>query len=79
MVWQVTVTTGGSGGVTGAVSGAVGAGGGGGGSGGTCTGLAPKPSQILYGHSEPVTCVAISVELDLAVSGAQVCYNQVPL
>lgn len=31
-----------------------------------------QPLQILYGHSSEVTSVAISVELDLAVSGSKV-------
>ncbi|XP_018427338.1 PREDICTED: LOW QUALITY PROTEIN: neurobeachin-like protein 2 [Nanorana parkeri] len=34
-------------------------------------GLSPKPVQVLYGHSDEVTCVAISTELDMAVSGSK--------
>lgn len=30
-----------------------------------------KPLQILYGHNESVTCVHISTELDLALSGSK--------
>lgn len=36
-------------------------------------GLAPKPVQVLYGHEAAVSCVAISTELDMAVSGSEVC------
>ena len=32
----------------------------------------PKPYQLLHGHDEPISCVAISTELDMAVSGSQV-------
>ena len=39
---------------------------------GSSSGLNNKPVQILYGHDDEVTCVAISVELDLAVSGSKV-------
>ncbi|KAJ6665248.1 hypothetical protein lerEdw1_004297 [Lerista edwardsae] len=39
--------------------------------GGVPTGLAPKPLQILYGHTSEVSCVAISTELDMTVSGAK--------
>ncbi|XP_037705448.1 neurobeachin-like protein 2 isoform X3 [Choloepus didactylus] len=39
--------------------------------GGLSTGLAPKPVQVLYGHEAAVSCVAISTELDMAVSGAE--------
>ncbi|XP_053138750.1 neurobeachin-like protein 1 isoform X2 [Hemicordylus capensis] len=39
--------------------------------GGVPIGLAPKPLQILYGHSNEVSCVGISTELDMAVSGAR--------
>ncbi len=35
-------------------------------------GVNPKPLQILYGHDDKVTSVAISVELDLLVSGSKV-------
>ena len=30
------------------------------------------PLQTLYGHDQRVTCVAMSWELDMAVSGSQV-------
>ncbi|XP_042326371.1 neurobeachin-like protein 1 isoform X2 [Sceloporus undulatus] len=39
--------------------------------GGVPIGLAPKPLQILYGHTSEVFCVGISTELDMAVSGAK--------
>ncbi|RXN00425.1 Neurobeachin-like protein 2 [Acipenser ruthenus] len=39
--------------------------------GGFACGLAPKPVQVLYGHNDEVTCVAISTELDMAVSGSK--------
>lgn len=39
--------------------------------GGFSSGLAPKPVQVLYGHDAEVTCVAISTELDMAVSGSK--------
>ncbi|XP_041104104.1 neurobeachin-like protein 2 isoform X1 [Polyodon spathula] len=39
--------------------------------GGFSCGLAPKPIQVLYGHNDEVTCVAISTELDMAVSGSK--------
>uniref|UniRef100_A0A8C4XCF7 Neurobeachin-like protein 2 n=1 Tax=Erpetoichthys calabaricus TaxID=27687 RepID=A0A8C4XCF7_ERPCA len=39
--------------------------------GGFASGLAPKPVQVLYGHDDEVTCVAISTELDMAVSGSK--------
>ncbi|XP_069501900.1 neurobeachin-like protein 2 isoform X3 [Ambystoma mexicanum] len=39
--------------------------------GGFSCGLAPKPVQVLYGHDEEVTCVAISTELDMTVSGSK--------
>uniref|UniRef100_A0A4W3GZA4 Neurobeachin-like protein 2 n=2 Tax=Callorhinchus milii TaxID=7868 RepID=A0A4W3GZA4_CALMI len=39
--------------------------------GGFAYGLAPKPFQVLYGHDDEVTCVAISTELDMAVSGSK--------
>lgn len=35
-------------------------------------GLTPKPLQILYGHTDEVTSVGISTELDMAVSGSRV-------
>ena len=34
--------------------------------------LKRTPLQTLYGHDKPVTCVAMSWELDMAVSGSQV-------
>uniref|UniRef100_A0ACB8G153 Neurobeachin-like protein 1 n=1 Tax=Sphaerodactylus townsendi TaxID=933632 RepID=A0ACB8G153_9SAUR len=39
--------------------------------GGVPVGLVPKPLQILYGHTNEVSCVGISTELDMAVSGAR--------
>ncbi|KAG8438231.1 hypothetical protein GDO86_008792 [Hymenochirus boettgeri] len=39
--------------------------------GGISCGLSPKPVQVLYGHDDEVTCVAISTELDMAVSGSK--------
>ncbi|XP_062913330.1 neurobeachin-like protein 2 isoform X4 [Mobula hypostoma] len=39
--------------------------------GGFACGLAQKPVQVLYGHDDAVTCVAISTELDMAVSGSK--------
>ncbi|KAM5156980.1 neurobeachin-like protein 2 isoform 1-T1 [Mantella aurantiaca] len=39
--------------------------------GGFSCGLSPKPVQVLYGHSDEVTSVAISTELDMAVSGSK--------
>ncbi|KAJ6655114.1 hypothetical protein lerEdw1_006018 [Lerista edwardsae] len=39
--------------------------------GGFSCGLAPKPVQVLYGHDDEVTCVAISTELDMVVSGSK--------
>lgn len=35
-------------------------------------GLVPKPLQILYGHTDEVSSVGISTELDMAVSGSRV-------
>lgn len=40
--------------------------------GGFSSGLAPRPVQVLCGHDQEVTCVAISTELDMAVSGSKV-------
>ncbi len=37
---------------------------------GECMGLKPHPSAILYGHNSEVTCVALSQELDIVVSGS---------
>ena len=44
--------------------------------GGFSSGLSPRPVQVLCGHDQEVTCVAISTELDMAVSGSKVrrCY-----
>lgn len=39
--------------------------------GGISVGLASKPIQVLYGHEAAVSCVAISTELDMAVSGSE--------
>ncbi|XP_060137891.1 neurobeachin-like protein 1 [Zootoca vivipara] len=39
--------------------------------GGVPVGLAPKPLQILYGHTNEVSCVGISTELDMSVSGGR--------
>ncbi|KAL0985478.1 hypothetical protein UPYG_G00157390 [Umbra pygmaea] len=39
--------------------------------GGFSSGLSPRPVQVLCGHDEEVTCVAISTELDMAVSGSK--------
>ncbi|XP_041045681.1 neurobeachin-like protein 2 isoform X1 [Carcharodon carcharias] len=39
--------------------------------GGFACGLSQKPVQVLYGHDNAVTCVAISTELDMAVSGSK--------
>uniref|UniRef100_A0A8C8SYI5 Neurobeachin like 1 n=1 Tax=Pelusios castaneus TaxID=367368 RepID=A0A8C8SYI5_9SAUR len=39
--------------------------------GGVPVGLAPKPLQILYGHTDEVSSVGISTELDMVVSGAR--------
>ncbi len=39
---------------------------------GVSQGLAPKPLLILYGHDDEVTCVAISLELDVALSSSKV-------
>uniref|UniRef100_A0AC11CKJ1 Neurobeachin like 2 n=1 Tax=Ovis aries TaxID=9940 RepID=A0AC11CKJ1_SHEEP len=38
---------------------------------GLSMGLASKPVQVLYGHEAAVSCVAISTELDMAVSGSE--------
>lgn len=40
--------------------------------GGFSSGLSPRPVQVLSGHDQEVTCVAISTELDMAVSGSKV-------
>nr|XP_054599164.1 neurobeachin-like protein 1 isoform X1 [Nothobranchius furzeri] len=39
--------------------------------GGAPVGLSPKPVQVLYGHTDEVVSVAISTELDMAVSGSR--------
>ncbi|XP_059583066.1 neurobeachin-like protein 1 isoform X2 [Alligator mississippiensis] len=39
--------------------------------GGVPIGLAPKPLQILYGHTDEVLSVGISTELDMVVSGGR--------
>ncbi|XP_053514699.1 neurobeachin-like protein 1 isoform X1 [Artibeus jamaicensis] len=39
--------------------------------GGVPAGLASKPLQILYGHTDEVLSVGISTELDMAVSGSR--------
>ncbi|XP_037379777.1 neurobeachin-like protein 1 isoform X1 [Talpa occidentalis] len=39
--------------------------------GGVPVGLASKPFQILYGHTDEVLSVCISTELDMAVSGSR--------
>ncbi|XP_063076336.1 neurobeachin-like protein 2 isoform X2 [Engraulis encrasicolus] len=39
--------------------------------GGFSSGLSPKPVQVLCGHDQEVTCVAMSTELDMAVSGSK--------
>lgn len=43
--------------------------------GGFSSGLSPRPVQVLCGHDQEVTCVAISTELDMAVSGSKVRYD----
>lgn len=40
--------------------------------GGAPVGLSSKPIQVLYGHTDEVVSVAISTELDMAVSGSRV-------
>ncbi|XP_047454573.1 neurobeachin-like protein 2 isoform X2 [Mugil cephalus] len=39
--------------------------------GGFSSGLSPRPVQVLCGHDQEVTCVAISTELDMALSGSK--------
>ncbi|XP_051922012.1 neurobeachin-like protein 2 isoform X1 [Hippocampus zosterae] len=39
--------------------------------GGFSSTLSPRPIQVLCGHDQEVTCVAISTELDMAVSGSK--------
>ncbi|XP_020504158.2 neurobeachin-like protein 2 isoform X1 [Labrus bergylta] len=39
--------------------------------GGFSSSLSPRPVQVLCGHDQEVTCVAISTELDMAVSGSK--------
>ncbi|CAL8247132.1 unnamed protein product [Lota lota] len=38
---------------------------------GFSSGISPRPVQVLCGHDQEVTCVAISTELDMAVSGSK--------
>ncbi|XP_039530585.1 neurobeachin-like protein 2 isoform X1 [Pimephales promelas] len=39
--------------------------------GGFSSGLSPRPVQVLCGHDQEVTCVALSTELDMALSGSK--------
>ncbi|XP_060726425.1 neurobeachin-like protein 2 isoform X5 [Tachysurus vachellii] len=39
--------------------------------GGFSSGLSPRPVQVLCGHDAEVTCVSISTELDMAISGSK--------
>lgn len=39
----------------------------------TSNSMTPRPVNTLYGHDKPVTCVAIFTELDMVVSGGEVC------
>lgn len=39
---------------------------------GVASGISRRPTQTLYGHDDEVTAVAISSELDMAVSGSKV-------
>nr|XP_033801863.1 neurobeachin-like protein 1 isoform X2 [Geotrypetes seraphini] len=39
--------------------------------GGAPAGMASKPMQILYGHTDEISSVSISTELDMTVSGAR--------
>ncbi|XP_075464697.1 neurobeachin-like protein 1 isoform X2 [Ascaphus truei] len=39
--------------------------------GGASGDVSPKPMQILYGHTDEISSVSISTELDMAVSGAR--------
>ena len=41
-------------------------------SNGLCSGLSKKPIQTLFGHDSCITAVAMSSDLDLAVSGSKV-------
>ena len=43
--------------------------------GGVAQELIRTPLQTLYGHDKPITCVAMSWELDMAVSGSQVNFS----
>ena len=43
--------------------------------GGVAQELIRTPLQTLYGHDKPITCVVMSWELDMAVSGSQVSFN----
>uniref|UniRef100_A0A8C4S888 Neurobeachin like 1 n=1 Tax=Erpetoichthys calabaricus TaxID=27687 RepID=A0A8C4S888_ERPCA len=38
---------------------------------GVAVGLSPKPLQVLYGHTDEVSSVHISTELDVAISGSR--------
>ncbi|KAJ3598621.1 hypothetical protein NHX12_002126 [Muraenolepis orangiensis] len=38
---------------------------------GFSSGISPRPVQVLCGHDQEVTCVAISTELDMAISGSK--------
>ncbi|KAG7261873.1 hypothetical protein CRUP_016958 [Coryphaenoides rupestris] len=38
---------------------------------GFSSGISPRPVQVLCGHDQEVTCVAISTELDMALSGSK--------
>ena len=43
--------------------------------GGVAQEVIRTPLQTLYGHDKPITCVVMSWELDMAVSGSQVSFN----
>ena len=45
--------------------------------GGMAQELLRTPLETLYGHDKPITCVAVSWELNMAVSGSQVGLNLV--
>lgn len=38
--------------------------------------LTPRPWKTLYGHDKPISCVAIFTELDMIVSGSEVCFDE---
>lgn len=46
--------------------------------GGAPVGLSSKPVQVLYGHTDEVVSVAISTELDMAISGSRVSFLMSP-